>query len=53
MEGKRNRGKSSIAEDSKVDLALWELAEVLAEIAANGKNPAGSPAKHRPKDSTK
>ena len=49
MEGKRKR--EQLSEDASLDAALWELAEVLAEIAPKGKNPASSAAKHRPNDS--
>ena len=53
MEGKGKRGKGSISEDSRLNTALRELAEVLAEIAANGKNPEIPSVKNRPNDSTK
>ena len=52
MEGKGKRGKGSISEDSRLNTALRELAEMLAEIAAKGNNPASFGAKHRPDDST-
>ena len=50
MKGKRKR--EQLSEDSLLDSALWELAEVLTEIAAEDGKPAGDAIKHRPNEST-
>ena len=47
----KGKGRSELSGDPRLDSALWELAGVLAEIAAKGNNPAGFGAKHRPNDS--
>ena len=48
----KGKGRSELSGDPRLDSALWELAGVLAEIAAKGNNPASFGAKHRPDDST-
>ena len=48
----KGKGRSELSGDPRQDSGLWELAEVLAEIAAKGSNPASFGAKHRPDDST-
>ena len=50
MEGKGKR--KQLSKDSRLDAALWELAEVLAEIAAKNEQPAGEAVKDQTNDST-
>lgn len=38
MEGKRKGKQGRLSEDPRLDAALWELADVLAEIAASAVN---------------
>ena len=44
MEGKRKQ----ISEDSRVDAAMWELGQVLMEIAAAGIPSVDAAVKHSP-----
>ena len=48
MEGKGKR--KELSEDSRVDAAMWALAEILAEIAAKDRKPAGEAIKDQPED---
>ena len=49
---KRKRKRKQLSEDPRLDSTLWELAEVLAEIAGEDGKPAGDAIKHRPNEST-
>ena len=50
MEEKRKR--KQLTEDSRLNSMLWELAELLAEIATKDEKPAGEAIKHQPNDLT-
>ena len=51
--GSNRKGKSGSSGKSDIDFALWELAEILAEIAASASPSASAADKHPPTDSTK
>ncbi len=51
--GAKRKGKSvSLADNPPLDAALWELAEILAEIASSGGHSARPAEKSPLKDST-
>ncbi len=52
MRAKRKGRSGSISGDPREDAALWELAEVLAEIASSGGHSARPAEKSPLKDST-
>ena len=47
----RKRKRKQLSEDSRLNSTLWELAELLAEIATKDGKPADEAIKHQPNDS--
>ncbi len=52
MAGEGKRKRKQLSEDSQLNSTLWELAELLAEIAAEDGKAAGEAIKDQPNDST-
>ena len=48
----RKRKRKQLSEDSRLNSTLWELAELLVEIATKDAKPAGEAIKHQASDST-
>ena len=48
----KGKGRPGLSGDSLLNSTLWELAELLAEIAAEDGKPASEANKNQPNDST-